>query len=59
MTLSWSVVPPAFAAAGQPKGLVHTSAGYLLQAAMTTKNTFDLKDVSSSIVTCCGSLVNI
>eukprot|EP00611_Tribonema_gayanum_P013456 TRINITY_DN2439_c0_g3_i6.p1 TRINITY_DN2439_c0_g3~~TRINITY_DN2439_c0_g3_i6.p1 ORF type:complete len:714 (-),score=226.03 TRINITY_DN2439_c0_g3_i6:394-2535(-) len=29
---------------GKPKGLVHTTGGYLLQAAMTTKNTFDLKD---------------
>jgi acetyl-CoA synthetase len=29
---------------GKPKGVVHTQAGYLLHAAMTTKLVFDLKD---------------
>jgi acetyl-CoA synthetase len=29
---------------GKPKGVVHTTAGYLLQAALTTKYVFDLKD---------------
>lgn len=29
---------------GQPKGVLHTSAGYLLQAAMTHKTVFDYKD---------------
>ena len=29
---------------GKPKGVVHTHAGYLLYAAMTTRLTFDLKD---------------
>jgi acetyl-CoA synthetase len=29
---------------GKPKGVVHTTAGYLLQVALTTKYVFDLKD---------------
>jgi len=29
---------------GKPKGVVHTTGGYLLQAALTTKYVFDLKD---------------
>jgi len=29
---------------GQPKGVLHTTAGYLLQAAMTHKTVFDYKD---------------
>jgi acetyl-CoA synthetase len=29
---------------GRPKGVVHTTAGYLLQVALTTKYVFDLKD---------------
>jgi acetyl-CoA synthetase len=29
---------------GKPKGVVHTTAGYLLQTAMTSKYVFDLKD---------------
>jgi acetyl-CoA synthetase len=29
---------------GKPKGVVHTTAGYLLQTALTTKYVFDLKD---------------
>jgi acetyl-CoA synthetase len=29
---------------GKPKGIVHTTAGYLVQAATTTRNVFDLKD---------------
>lgn len=29
---------------GKPKGLGHTTAGYLLNAAMTTKNSFDLQE---------------
>ena len=29
---------------GKPKGVVHTTGGYLLQAALTTKYVFDIKD---------------
>ncbi len=29
---------------GKPKGVLHTHGGYLLQAAMTTKNVFDLRE---------------
>ena len=29
---------------GKPKGVAHTTAGYLLNAAMTVKNSFDLRD---------------
>ena len=29
---------------GKPKGVMHTTAGYLLNAALTTKTTFDLRD---------------
>ena len=29
---------------GKPKGVLHSTAGYLLNAAMTTKNSFDLKE---------------
>lgn len=39
---------------GKPKGVLHTTAGYLLYAAMTTKNTFDLreKDILCCVADC-------
>jgi acetyl-CoA synthetase len=32
---------------GKPKGVVHTTGGYLLQATLTTRHVFDLKDEDS------------
>ena len=32
---------------GKPKGIVHTTAGYLLGATLTTKWVFDLKDTDT------------
>ena len=39
---------------GQPKGLVHTTGGYALYAAFTTKNTFDLSygDIFACVADC-------
>ena len=39
---------------GQPKGLVHTSGGYALYSAFTTKNTFDLAegDIFACVADC-------
>ena len=33
---------------GKPKGIVHTTGGYLTQVAATTKYVFDLKPTTSS-----------
>jgi hypothetical protein len=34
--------------AGAPKGLVHTTGGYLTHAGVTTRNTFDVQEVSAA-----------
>jgi hypothetical protein len=35
---------------GAPKGLVHTTGGYLTHAGVTTRNTFDVQEVSAAFL---------
>ena len=37
---------------GKPKGVLHTTAGYLINAAMTTYNSFDIRDKD---IFCCAA----
>ena len=45
---------PVASLSGKPKGVVHSTAGYLLSAAMSTKWSFDLqeKDVYCCVADC-------